>query len=192
MSEFDREKWNKKFETMPDLLAPREPSSLVKKFYTKAPGKKALDLACGGGRHTFFLSQKGFSVDSVDISKVALYKLKPKVDESLVNLIEHDLDSYAITKAYDFIVKTNYLDRALIDRAKQKLSLNGILVIETYMKDPKNEKKDSNPDFLLEKEELKTFFDDHFEILQYTEFWNESYEKYRMMKQGIAVKRLKV
>jgi hypothetical protein len=57
------------------------------------------------------------------------------------------------------------------------------------MAHPENEKKDSNPDLLLEADELKRLFADGFEIVAYEEFWNEPYELYRMRKQGIVAKK---
>jgi len=191
MSQKDRIKWNRKFSEMPDLLAPRPPAELVKKYLHEVSGKKALDLACGGGRHTLFLSEHGFHVDAVDISAVALEKLSKRVDLEKVTLIEADLDELELHEAkYDLIVKTNYLDRGLIARAKKALKKGGLFIVETYLADVENEKKDSNPDFLLQKDELPEIFSQGFEILEYREFWNESYEKYRMKKAAIAVRKL--
>ncbi|MGB5917628.1 MAG: tellurium resistance protein TehB, partial [Arcobacter sp.] len=85
---------------------------------------------------------------------------------------------------------TNFLDRKLIPKLANALKKDGILFIETYMHDKINEKPPSNPDFLLQKDELKSFFDDQFEILDYDEFENEDYELYRMKKQSIEVKKL--
>ncbi len=59
------------------------------------------------------------------------------------------------------------------------------------MHDPINEKPPSNPDFLLKKDELKTFFDNTYEIIDYSEFENEEYEIYKMKKQSITIKRIK-
>ncbi|OQX74217.1 MAG: hypothetical protein B6D59_03090 [Campylobacteraceae bacterium 4484_4] len=190
MSQQDREKWNRKFTQMPELLAPRPPSDLVADFYLEAPGKRALDLACGGGRHVRFLSEKGFEVDAVDISAVALQKLAKEIDTTRVKLIEADLESYTPEPFhYDLIVMTNYLDRDLIERTKTALKPGGIFIIETYMTDPQNEKKDSNPAFLLARGELLERFKEGFNLLEYREFWNETYEKYRMKKQAIAVRK---
>ena len=36
------------------------------------PNAKVLDLACGNGRHTKFLIEKGFDVTSVDLNQNAL------------------------------------------------------------------------------------------------------------------------
>ena len=92
--------------------------------------------------------------------------------------------------SYDFIVMTNFLDRNIIVKLSNALKNDGILFIETYMHDIINEKPSSNPDFLLKKDELKTFFDDAFEVLDYDEFLNEENELYRMKKQSIAIRKL--
>ena len=190
MAEQDRRKWDRKFSEMPDLLAPRPPGELVVSWCGEGRGKRALDLACGGGRHTRYLSERGYRVDAVDISAVALDRLRPEVDHDRVRLIEADLDAFTPQSAcYDLIVMTNYLDRALIARAQEGLKADGIFIVETYMNDPENEKKDSNPDYLLAPCELKSLFSEGFSILEYREFWNETYEKYRMKKQAIAARK---
>ena len=58
------------------------------------------------------------------------------------------------------------------------------------MDDIVNEKPSSNPDFLLKKDELKTFFNDSFEVLDYDEFLNEKNELYRMKKQSISIRKI--
>jgi len=187
MSDSDRNKWNRKYREKPTLLGPRPPSPMVEAFAFRTEGRNAVDLACGNGRNTLFLATNGFHVDAVDISSVALKDLQNRVKELDVTLYENDLDTFVPkTNRYDLAVMTNYLDRALIMRMAEALKQGSVFIIETYMVHPENEKKDSNPNFLLAKEELLTFFDDRFDILEYREFWNESHELYRMRKQGIA------
>jgi len=64
MSEKDREKWNRKYTEKPTLLETRPPSPMLVSHLHLVNGKCALDLACGSGRHTRFLSEKGFCVDA--------------------------------------------------------------------------------------------------------------------------------
>jgi len=184
MSIKDREKWDKKYQQNPNLLQLRPPSKILKRYYHLTPSKIALDLACGAGRNAIFLAQNGFFVDAIDISQIALNN----INHPNITTILADLDRFTPTKKYDLIIKANYLDRELIKRAKDWLNINGIFIIETYLDDPNNEKKNSNPAFLLKPNELKEFFDDRFEILEYIEFWNESFEMYRMKKAAIAVR----
>jgi len=186
----DKIKWDKKYKENPELLAKREPSAMVKKYAPLAPKKIALDIACGGGRHISYLEELGFFIDGIDISSEAISKLKDKFGKR-VNLIEADLDNYEFEKdKYGLIIKANFLDRDVINRAKSALVLGGIFVVETYVEDKLNEKPNSNPDFLLKKGELEEIFKDGFEILEYVEFQNESYEKFRMKKAAIAAKRV--
>lgn len=193
MSQQDKIKWDKKYTQMQALLSARPPSPLVSTYAGLTPGQRALDLACGGGRHALYLAQQGFRVDAVDISTVALEALRRAAGNANITLIEADLDTFEIIKAaYDLIIKTNYLDRNLIARAQAALKPGGIMIVETYMADPGNEKPDANPDFLLAPLELHTRFDNGFDVLEYKEFWNEPHEKYRMKKQAIAAKKYSV
>jgi SAM-dependent methyltransferase len=190
MSELDREKWNRKYREKPALLTSRPPAPMVEAHAHTAQGREAIDLACGNGRNTIYLASKGFHVDAVDISTVALTDLKMRVMQLDVCLVEADLDSFTPQQNhYGLAVMTNYLDRDLIRRTASALQKEGVFIIETYMIHPENEKQDSNPDFLLEKEELLNFFDDGFTVLEYREFWNEPHELYKMRKQGIAVRK---
>jgi len=194
MSLADKQKWNEKFTKKSELLKPREASAHVQKYVTLARGRKALDLACGAGRHALYLESVGFEVDALDISEVAIDALKEIVDTNFLTSLHvrvFDLDEFKPDKAdYDVIIMSNYLDRELIYRASRTLQVEGIFIIETYMDDSANEKKDSNKNSLLQPRELMNFFDDRFEVLHYAEFDNESYEIYRMKKQVIVVQKI--
>ncbi len=186
----DKIKWDKKYKQTPILLQDRAPSKKLVHALCFTQGKNALDIACGAGKHATYLAKQGFNVDAMDISQVALDILNQK---NLDNITTHlvDLEGFIPKENfYDLIVKTNYLDKTLIPALTKALKKEGILFIETYMDHPSNNKPNSNPDFLLQKEELKTFFDDSFEILDYEEFDNEAYEIYKMRKQAITVKKL--
>lgn len=194
MSKEDKIKWNRKFSTQSELLKPREASHKLKNFIGKASGKRALDIACGAGRNTLFLAENGFTVDALDISEVALEAvsnlLKEKSLSQYVRMQLTDLDLFTPdADMYDLVVMTNFLDRELIQRVKAGLKKDGLFIIETYMDDPSNEKKSSDPSYLLSKKELLTFFSSDFEILFYDEFDNEPYEMFFMRKQAVVVKK---
>ncbi len=193
MAEKDRTKWNQKYQEKPVLLEARPPSLVLENHYRQAPGKHAIDLACGSGRNSIFLAKHGFCVDAVDISSVALSSLHEHASDLDITPIEADLDTFTPKEAYyDLAVMTNYLDRKLIARTAASLKPQALFVIETYMQHPENEKQDSNPDFLLGEGELKTLLEGSFEILHYVEFWNEPHELYRMRKQGIVGRKNKL
>jgi tellurite methyltransferase len=190
MAQTDKLKWNKKYKNTPSLLEKREPSKKLINLLTKVKGTKALDVACGAGRNSTYLASKGFEVLAIDISEVALTELNKKGFENITCKLV-DLDEYEVPKNfYDLIVMTNFLDRNLIPKLASALKIDGVLFIETYMNDMLNEKPPSNPDFLLQKDELTSFFDDSFEILDYDEFENEDCEMYKMKKQSIGVRKL--
>lgn len=185
----DKIKWDKKYQETVSLLEDREPSEKLIKIIKQVKGKKALDVASGAGRNSLYLAKNGFDVEALDISQVALDVLNKKGYKN-ISCKFVDLDEYKIEKSYDLIVMTNFLNREIIPKLINALKDDGVLFIETYMEDSLNEKTPSNPNFLLKKDELKTFLDDSLELLEYEEFINEDYEMYRMKKQFIAVRKL--
>lgn len=190
MATKDKIKWDKKYQENPELLQDRDVSKKLKYIVNNIQGKTALDLACGTGRNSIYLANYGFEVEALDISEVAINALKEK-DITNVSTQLIDLEGFIpMQNTYDLIVMTNYLDREIIPHLSRALKQNGVLFIETYMDHEDNNKSKSNPAFLLKKDELKTYFDDKFEVLQYEEFDNESYEMFRMKKQVISVKKL--
>jgi len=189
MSEKDKIKWNNKYNQTPKLLEQRPQSEKLNSVLKYTNGKKALDVACGSGRNSIFLAKEGFEVTAIDISEVALKALNEQNHKN-INTKQVDLEEFSFEEnSYDLIIMTNFLDRKIIPKLKTALKQNGVLFIETYMFHDENEKPPSNPNFLLKQGELKTFFDDMFEVLEYDEFFNENYELYKMRKQVILVKR---
>jgi len=88
----DKQRWNEKYS---QKEVSENVSEILEKYVGHANVGMALDVACGSGRNTNFLAQKGFEVDAVDISNVALDKI-PK--RPTINKIEADLDKYNSTK----------------------------------------------------------------------------------------------
>jgi len=188
MSLSDKQKWDKKYLTTPKLLQARQASPKLMKYASALTPSEALDFACGNGRNALYLAKLGFKVDALDISEVALENLSSNNIDNITTK-QIDLDNYNSTKRYDLIIKCNYLDRDAIVVLLNQLNPNAIIIIETYMNHPSNTKPTSNPKFLLEPNELKTFFNHNFEILEYDEFENEPNELYRMMKQSIVARK---
>ena len=61
----DKARWNEKYVSCP---MPDGTSDILKENIHLAHKGKALDIACGMGRNTHFMADKGFDVDAVDIS----------------------------------------------------------------------------------------------------------------------------
>jgi len=194
MSLKDKQKWDTKYIKKSQLLKPRKPSINLVNHLDKCIGKRALDLGCGAGRNTIYLAQNGFSVDALDIAQIALDALHVELEKQdlleKVNIKLTDLDKFEAEKnSYDLALMCNFLDRKLIEKVKQTLSKDGIFIVETYMIDENNEKKDSNQDYLLKENELKQIFKNGYEILFYDEYDNEPHEIYQMKKQVIVAKK---
>jgi len=146
----DKKRWNEKY-SQKELQ--EDVSAILEKYVSYANIGIALDVACGTGRNTNFLAQKGFEVDAVDISNVALEKISKL---PTINKIEADLDKYNITpNKYDLIVNVNYLNRRIVSQMKDGLKKGGVIIFETYLLAHGDFKIPTmNLDYLLRKNEL--------------------------------------
>ncbi|WP_373036790.1 class I SAM-dependent methyltransferase [Sulfurimonas sp.] len=124
----DKQRWNEKYL---EKSQQENVSAIIEKYIDYANVGQALDIACGTGRNTQFLALKGFEVDAVDISDVALKEIKKS---SNIKKIDADLDKYNITpRKYDLIVNINYLNRRLVPQMKDGLKDGGLIIFETFL-----------------------------------------------------------
>ncbi len=143
MAQTDKEKWNKKYQNNPPQ---DKPVKLITDYTNLATGSKALDIACGMGRHSKYLASIGFEVDALDISSVAIASLQniPHIHPK-----EVDFDSYVFPKSYyDLIICTYFLKRELFPEITKSLNEGGLFIYETFLYHPDNEKAPSNRSFL--------------------------------------------
>lgn len=160
----DKTRWNDKHRNVP---MPNNPSKLLIRHLHDGIGKRALDIACGIGRHTHLIADAGYEVDAVDISDYALGKLN---ESPLIHPIEADLSRYEIAQdRYDLIVNINYLERKLFPSILKGLKKDGLLIFETFITAHEPDYHNpSNPDYLLRSNELIEYFSS-LEILFYEE-----------------------
>lgn len=161
----DKQRWNEKYLVAP---MPHETSEILKDNIHLAKQGRALDIACGMGRNTHFMADRGFVVDAVDLSDYALSKIRSDVN---INKIDADLDGYLFEEdAYDLIVKINYLDRKMFPGIIKALKKEGVFIYETFVKTPAGEAyhNPTNPDFHLDRDELPKAFAD-LELISYQE-----------------------
>ncbi len=145
----DKERWNKRHVEKP-MRHNTEP--LLQKYIDEAQVGEALDIACGTGRNTHFIEEKGFVVDAVDISDYALSQLK---DTKNIKKFEVDLDTYNLEiNKYDLIVNINFLSRRLMPQIKEALRDGGVVIFETFIIAHGDFTQPVNPEFLLRKNEL--------------------------------------
>lgn len=122
-------------------------------------GGRALDLACGTGRHAFLLASAGFSVHAVDRDTEKIEAIRLLADRmgfplnaEVVDLELGDADLG--TQQYDLIVAVHYLHRPLFPALVRSLCPGGILLYETFTIHQAKRGKPTNPAFLLQPGEL--------------------------------------
>lgn len=151
----DRFKWNKKYR---EDHYPAEVTGIVKRFYHLAPGKKALDIAAGTGRHAIFLASQGFSVDAVDISEVGLAEFAGKYPNIIA--VCADLDQFKIpADRYDLIVNVKFLNRQLFPYIQEGLKPGGVVIFHTLLEsDDFKSTPEHRREYLLRTNELLRAF----------------------------------
>lgn len=131
------------------------PSPWVQRFASLIPaGGRVLDVACGTGRHACLLAALGCRVEAVDRDAEALVALngRPGLAVRVADL-EGDPWPYA-RESFDGIVVTNYLHRPRLGALLDTLAPKGVLLYETFMRGNEAFGRPSNPDYLLQPDEL--------------------------------------
>ena len=120
----------------------------------------ALDIACGHGRHAFWLAAHGFTVSAIDRDANAVEFVNAEarrrgvaVDAEVVDLEAGDPKMGM--SCFDVVVAVNYLHRPLFPHLIAALRPEGVLVYETFTREQALRGKPSNPAFLLDHGELR-------------------------------------
>lgn len=150
-----------------------QPHPLVVEFVAKFTPGRALDVACGVGRHSVYLAERGWQVTAVDSSKVAIEILSQTTAEKHfpvdAHLADLELGEFAIEpNTYDLIVNCCYLQRDLFPAIKAGVKVGGCVLAVIAMADDDPAVKPMNPAFLLQLGELRAQFDD-WELLHDSE-----------------------
>ncbi len=140
-----------------------EPHPLVVRAASLLAPGRALDVACGAGRHALLLAERGWQVTAVDASSVALELLQTRAAERGVTietqLADLERGEFVIKpNAYDLIVVTCYLQRALFPALRSGVKPGGAIVAVIAMVDDDPQVKPMNPAFLLAPGELREQF----------------------------------
>jgi len=171
--ESDRAQWDQVYETTDGYVYGKEPAEVLFDHIDILPLGRALDIAMGEGRNAVFLAKKGFIVDGVDLSEVAIRKAKRLAKESHVEIstTNADLNTYQIKpESYEVILNIQYLQRSLIPQIKRGLKRGGVVVFESQTVDQLKLPNSAGirRDYLLASGELKELFKE-FKILHYSE-----------------------
>jgi SAM-dependent methyltransferase len=159
--------WDKRYRS--GKYSSAEPHKLLVSLVEKLKPGKALDLACGAGRHAIFLAENSWRVTAVDNSKVGIGIAKQRAKEKNLKIdfrvADLEKGEFKIEEnAYDLIGDFYYLQRGLFAEMKKGVKQGGIIVSTIHIYG-ENEPEGR---FLLREGELKGFFAG-FEILHYHE-----------------------
>lgn len=137
-----RERWNERYRRVGAETFGRAPSDWLVQQRPRleaSPAGRALDVACGGGRNALFLAEIGFEVDAVDVSDVAVERLRAVAAqrELSVNAVRADLEDAPFPHStYQVIINFNVLLRSLFAPIQRALAPGGLLVLETWRQEP--------------------------------------------------------
>ncbi|HYN86555.1 MAG TPA: methyltransferase domain-containing protein [Pyrinomonadaceae bacterium] len=139
----------------------------------EADAPRALDVACGAGRHALFLAGRGFRVTAVDASRVGVGLTSARAAELGLELDARVADlergRFEIEPgAYDLVCDFYYLQRDLFPAMRAGVRPGGLFVAAIHMEDERPEVRPMNPDFLLAEGELRALFR-RWQILHYHE-----------------------
>ncbi len=145
----------------------------------------ALDLGCGRGRNSVFLSQNGFNVTALDISETSIKHLQDK-NHSNIDAKIYNAETAAIQNKYDLILSTVVLQflapeciATVISNIQNQTNENGINLIIAPISSQQTPCPIDFP-FTLKPNELKEFYKS-WEILKFNE---DEGEFHRTDKQG--------
>ncbi len=157
---------------------PTEPSELLVRFSALLPpGGLALDLACGAGRNSLFLAERGLRVVGVDSSERALEQGRGLARRRGLRIawVRADLERFSLPPAsLDLIVCFYYRDPALFLPMREWLRAGGLVFYETFTREQlRFDHGPRNPAHLLEPGELLSAFED-WDLIFYRETCTES------------------
>jgi SAM-dependent methyltransferase len=137
------------------------PSAWVSRWAHLLPaGGRVLDVACGLGRHAYWLHQRGHRLTAVDRSPEAIANLAPLAAAG-AEIVQADIEGGPWpfeSRQFDAVVVTNYLWRPLLPRIADAVAPGGVLLYETFAQGNETVGKPSRADFLLAPGELLRAF----------------------------------
>ena len=153
--------WDKRYSAGEHL--DDEPHPLITRIVSSMKPGRALDVACGPGRHAIWLAERGWAVTAVDSSRVAIDILQERarakgveIDSLVADLEKHE---FAIEpESYDLIVVCNYLQRDLFSAIRDGTRVGGTVIAIIAMVDDDPQVRPMNPAYLLNPGELRAQF----------------------------------
>lgn len=135
----DAQAWDERYSDS-ELVWGAPPNPVVVECTTALPHGRALDLACGEGRHALWLATRGWQVTGIDYSGVAIDKARriasqsPRSVRERLRYVQGDVTNMDLEPGYDLILMIflhlpRSQRRTLVTRAIEALEPEGTLVI---------------------------------------------------------------
>ncbi|HEV2912083.1 MAG TPA: methyltransferase domain-containing protein [Pyrinomonadaceae bacterium] len=153
--------WDERYSHGEHIIA--EPMPILVGLARQLEPGRALDLACGPGRHALFLAERGWQVTAVDASRVGIELLKKnalergvEVEARVANLERGEFEIEP--EAYDLIGVFYYLQRDLFPQIRAGVRQGGIVIAAIHLIDENPDAHHANEDYLLRPGELRAEF----------------------------------
>lgn len=152
--------WDERYR---EASGPKEPADLLTSFEPLLPKRgRALDMACGAGRNSVWLAERGLEVVGIDLSGEALRQARELASQHgcQVTWLREDAESYPLgANEYDVIACFYFRSPALYDKIRSALRPGGWVIYETYtLEQLQHVSGPRNPDHLLRPGELLDAF----------------------------------
>lgn len=160
MSEDERQSWDARYATG-DYQPRPAAGPFLEAWIDRLPPGRALDIACGAGRHAMRLAEAGLDVEAVDVSAVAVDMARTEAERKglQVTWVVADLDEHRLPDgAFDVITVIRYVNRQLWPRLIDALAPGGWLLVEHHMKTTADVDGPGSPEFRLGPQELLEAF----------------------------------
>ncbi len=160
LSRAEQAAWDARYES--GEYRPRPAAGpFLEAWINRLPAGRALDVACGAGRHAFRLAEAGHRVDAIDVSRVAIGMAQVEAERRRldINWRVADLDDHELPDAaYAVITVIRYVNRRLWPRLVEALAPEGWLLVEHHLKTSADVDGPSSPEFRLDPQELLKAF----------------------------------
>lgn len=171
MNEDAKYEWNARWRAKA-LDADWEADPWLQRVLPLLPPGRALDVACGNGRNSLFLAERGFAVTAIDYSPEALAMLRREADARSLDVVTRQVDLENDPQLpegpFDIVLDFFYLHRPLLPRLQERLRPGGLMVLRTFSSAGPFPGGPDNPAFVLKPGELPRVFHG-WEILAYEE-----------------------
>jgi len=177
MSEADRIKWDDHYRGRA-CAAMADPNPLLVEWLPRlevdSPSPRAADVACGAGRHALYLARRGWRVEAMDISTVALDALAAtaRAEGLAITCLQRDFEPLppAVLPSfepgrYDLAIVMRYTNLPLMWQLAGAIRPGGYLIAEAWLKTAGPDGGPRNPAYRVAPGEFEAAAARDFDVL---------------------------